>query len=348
MVARMASAVSLASQLDRLAGLDGGSFPVVSLYLNLQADQHGRDRFLPFLRKELAERLRTFGPEGPERESLEKDAERIRTYVEEVDRSANGLALFACSGAGVFEVVTLAAPVEEHRLYISDQPHLYPLARVIDGYPRYAVLLADTNSAKIVVVALNAVQQTEEIHGTKTKRHKMGGWAQARYQRHVDNYHLHHAKEAVDALARIVRDESIESIVVAGDEVIVPMLKDELPKHLRDRVVDFMRLDARAPEQEILGASLEAMREKDAATDRERVTALLDAYRANGLATVGVLPTRRALDVGQVDEILIAREEGADVLIAKARQTGAAVRIIQDAALLAATEGVGAFLRYKL
>jgi len=196
------------------------------------------DQFEPFLRKELDERIATYGAQGPERDSLLKDAEKIRTYVAQVERSANGLAVFASSGAELFEAVTLSAPIPEHRLYLSDHPHLYPLARLIDEYPRYAVLLADTHSARIFVFAVNTVEREAQIEGPKTKHHKKGGWAQARYQRHTENYHLHHAKDVVDALGRIVREDRIGSVIIAGDEVIVPLLREQLTKEIADRLVD--------------------------------------------------------------------------------------------------------------
>jgi peptide subunit release factor 1 (eRF1) len=361
----------LSAQLDRLAALIPGPYPVISLYLNLQPDDRGRDRYDAFVRKTLPERLATFPGEGPERASLERDREKIRTYLQSLDASANGLALFACSGADLFEAIALTAPIAEHRLYISDQPHLYPLARVIDEYPRYAVLVADTHRARIFVVAANAVERAAGVESDKTKRHKMGGWSQARYQRNVDNFRTQHAKEAVDMLTRIVRDEQIPSIVIGGDEVVVPMLKRELPKDVAERLVDVLPLDIRAPEHEILRSSLEALRRQDAQSDRERVDGLLNAYRGNGLGTVGVDSVSRALELGQVLELLItsrpdaidtagrstgnaspaersAEERIADDLIVKARQTGAAVRFIQDSELLAPFGGVGAFLRFAL
>ena len=52
----------LSAQLDRLAEWDPGPFPVVSLYLNLQADDKGRDNFEPFLRKELSDRIASLQP----------------------------------------------------------------------------------------------------------------------------------------------------------------------------------------------------------------------------------------------------------------------------------------------
>ena len=366
----MPTAQTLSAQLDRLAAFENGPFPVISLYLNMQPDQHGRDNFESFLRKELPDRVKTYGAEGPERESLEKDVKKIESYLADVDRSANGLALFACSGADLFQAIPLAAPIDEHKLFIANEPHLYPLARVADAYPRFAVLVANTNSARIFVVAANAVQQTQEVEGTKTKRHKMGGWSQARYQRHIDNYHAHHAKEVVDTLARIVQQEEIESIIIAGDEVIVPLLKQQLPKELSDRIVDVMNMDIRTPDHEVLETTVAAMREKDAESDRERVEELMGAYRGNGLAVVGVKETTRALEMGQVDELVItalpsmidakkkggkgaegertAEERLADELVTKAHQTSASIRFIEDASLLSGFGGVGAFLRFKV
>src|SRR2546422_994878 len=54
---RMPQLEQLATRLDRLADFEACPFPVISLYLNLQADEHGKDRFEPFLRKELADQI---------------------------------------------------------------------------------------------------------------------------------------------------------------------------------------------------------------------------------------------------------------------------------------------------
>ena len=246
--------------------------------------------------------------------------------------------------------------VDQHRLYISNQPHLYPLAQILGTSPRYLALLADTNSARIFVFAATGVERVEEVSGTKTKRMKIGGMAQARYQRHTENFHLHHAKEVVDVVARLVRDEGIEQIVIAGDDLIVPLLREQLPKDIAERVVDVVKLDIRAPQREVLDTTLAALREKDAQTDSERVEALLDAYRAGGLACVGVGNVRKAFELGQVDELLIAAapdvidgpDGTADDLVAQAARTSAKVCVIEEASLLEPVGGVGAFLRFRV
>jgi peptide chain release factor subunit 1 len=296
--------------------------------------------------------------------------------------SANGIALFACAGAGnFFETIQLDAPIENNRLFVYEQPHLYPLARLMDQYPRYAVLVANTNSARIFVFGRGAKLDSEEIKNRKTNRTKVGGWSQMRYQRHLANYHLHHAKEVIEVLERVVREDKAEHILLAGDDVIIPLLREQMPPQLADHVIDVLSLDINAPEQEVFQSSMEALKEHDSQTDAEKVGRLLNEYRGNGLAVVGVADTLTALLNGQADDLLISAAPGeitydegrvkeilaaygttagepgtdaseprmvADEMVKRAQASAATVTFIEDASLLAEVGGVGATLRYRI
>src|SRR3982750_679560 len=90
--------------LERLLAFEPTSLPVISVYLNTQADQHGRTPDLaPYLQREFKSIARTWPAASPERESFDKDAGKILAYIEDrLDESANGLAMFACHGSGEF------------------------------------------------------------------------------------------------------------------------------------------------------------------------------------------------------------------------------------------------------
>lgn len=324
--------LSLGKLMDRLAAFEHTDLPFISLYLNMQADQHGQQDYERFLRKEFRERARAYAAHTPERESFDRDTERITAYLSDNARaSANGVVIFACAGANdFFEAVQLDAPIENHRLYIYNQPHLYPLARLMDQFPRYAVLVADTNRARIFVFGRGTTIEAEEIQNVKINRHKAGGWSQMRFQRHADNYHLHHAKEVVETLERIVNQDNAQHVVLAGDEVIIPVLREQLPKALEEKVIDIVSLDINTPEHEIFDATMESMREHDAQTDAEKVERLMNEYRSGNLGVVGARRTLEALTMGQVDELLItasmseiqAAEEDIDKLELEAVITG--------------------------
>jgi peptide chain release factor subunit 1 len=375
-------ATLLQEQFERLVAFPPTTFPVISLYLNAEPDQHGKDDVERFLRRELPARGRTFEPRSADRESYDRDVERIQTWVQENLRpSANGVAIFACAGADdFFEAVQLEVPVKEHRLYVYNQPQLYELARLTDAYPRYAAVVLDSQLARIFVFALGGTVGQAEIEGESRNRHQAGGWSQARYQRHVDNQRQQHAKETVAALDRIVRDEAINHIVLAGDEVMVPAFQEELPQHLKEKLVDdVLRLDITAPEHEVLRATLDAMSSEDRREDADRVRRAIEGYRAGGLGVAGLGATLVALIRSQVGELLISEEFEArytdplprnspllppelvaelpeevesvdlgDELVTRAKATGATVSFIENPTLLAEVDGVAGLLRFTL
>jgi peptide subunit release factor 1 (eRF1) len=378
-----ALATPMREQLEKLAAFEPQDLPVLSLYLSLAADQHGRDQYDAFIRKAFADRQKAFKENTPERSSFDQDMERIQSYLgDDVNRSANGLALFACHGAdGFFQAIQLQAPVDEHWLFIGSVPHLYPLAKLADQYPRYAAVVLDTHQARIVVFGLGEVERKAEVNNVKTRRNSMGGWSQARYQRRAENFHLHHVKEVAETLDKIVSAENIPHIVIVGDDVVVPLVKEQLPQRLMDKLVDVVRMEKDVPEDELLRATLEALRQKDAESDIECVEEVVGSWQANGLGTVGPEAVLNALQLGQVDELLITGvpavlkpvqnmasvtgELTADTsapsgpgesqkirlaseLVTRAQQTGARVRIIEDPALLSDFGGAAARLRYRV
>jgi peptide subunit release factor 1 (eRF1) len=184
----------------------------------------------------------------------------------------------------------------------------------------------------------------------------------------------------MERLAQIVREDKISHIILAGDQVAIPLLQEHIPREMVS-MVEVMKIDIHASEQDVLTATLAKLLEQEARTAAEKVDRLMQQYRGRGLAVAGLQETLEALTKGQVEELLIsgaieeshplpeeveailAREvpdsEGGtkgeeprqaslpDLLVTKAKRTGATVTIIEDAALLESVGGVAAFLRWR-
>jgi hypothetical protein len=142
-----------------------------------------------------------------------------------------------------------------------------------------------------------------------------------------------------------------------------------------------IKLDIHASEQDVLTATLAKLQGQEASTGAEKVERLMQQYRGRGLAVAGPLETLEALARGQVEELLISGglEDGhprpeevqailapeisdseggtkseeprqasvPDLLVTKAKQTGARVTFVEDTALLESIGGVGGFLRWR-
>ncbi len=368
--------------MDSLLTFGAIPAPVISLYLDARVNEHGKRNFMPFVRKQLSERVKSYPTQSEERASVEEDFVRIMRYLEDGVRDpTQGLALFACSALDdYFQVGQFEVHFERNRLVVSERPHVYPLARLIDQYRRYAVVLADTNRAQIFVFAAGRAVEQNDIENVKTKHTSVGGWSQSRYQRHEENYHLHHAKEVVDALERTLREDQIEHVILAGDEaVVIPLLKEQMSKELLEKVIDTISLGIDTPEHELLEETLTAFSRHDSLTDMQQVERLLGEFRGDNLAVAGVPDTLAALSNGQVEEMLIVaaadslkfdEEEVrkvlkvygaddipetldaravADELIRRANQMSAArTTFVEDVTRLEQLGGVGALLRYRV
>lgn len=223
---------SLTPLINRLAAFEPNGAPFISIYLDAQANQHGRSQFAVWLKKELADRGKEYGEDTPESQSFNFVAEQIMAAAEKIVPEAGGAAIFASVDAEnadepgtFFEIAQFVAPIEENEMIVSDRPFIFPLARLIEQNPRYACVWADTNAARIFVfggeLAINAETaaeaEIESIQNVKTQRQQQGGWSQQRFQRRLENFHQQHAKEVAETLDKLVRDEKIEMVVLSGD-----------------------------------------------------------------------------------------------------------------------------------
>ena len=347
--------------LDRLARVSSQAAPVVSVYLDLRPDQRGRKHHLEFFDRAMDEQIATFNSSSPAHRQLQRSAQRIRKFIQTETRvSAAAAAIFSCAGdPDVFEALQLDVPIDGHRLYIDRQPHLFPLARLTDEYAKYATLVVDTNAARLFVFAIGALQRKLTIANEKpTRTPGVDVFSEGEYQRNSENLHKRHMKEVARAVERVVREEHVRQIFVAGGDVALPLLRNELPNELRTKVLEIANIDMNASDAGVLERTLEAFKQTDAVRDRDDVTLVLDAFRARGLGTIGLERVRAALTLGQVDRLLLPAvakvrpphlsEAVIEDLLITARRTDAAVTFIEESGVLDPAGGVAAFLRFRL
>lgn len=312
-------------------------------------------------------------PRGTERDSFEADAARIRAYLHEgrFDPAAHGVAIFACAGEGIWEVVELPVPVPT-RLLVDRGPVIYPLARVEDTYDRYALCLANSQTARVYVVALGRATHEETIKGPSINYKMTGGWCQRRIQERIKNAVAHHFRQVAQRLEEIVFSEEIPRIVLSGDEIAQTEFRRHLSPRALERVVEMNRLDTKLPEHEAISRSLAAILEAEAEEGRDRARQALDAVLADGLGAAGPEAVAIALRRSAVDTLLLdpsfdgtgwrgalepelaARPAGGDegaaareTFTSLAVQTGAEVEFVEGSEELARMGGVAALLRWR-
>ncbi len=345
--------------LRKLAALDAADVPVVSAYLDMRPQATGQDPSVRSGRIVLKDRLReiekALGPRGPDLESFRADAERIERYLDdEAPAASQGLAIFACHGHDLFEVVH-AGVAFENQVTADRVPHIFQLARLLDEQETSVVAVADSNTARLFVTRTGAIEEVggpddDSIH---YRKRSTGGWSEARYQRHIDKHRANFAREAAAEIDRLIGAEGATRLILAGDEVAMTPLLDTLSPAARQLMHgEPLRLDIRTPRDDVAAEVAPLLAQAEAEDACAVADRLVQAVRASGLGVAGLDRTRTALDYGQVDTLVLdpaaQLDEGVmNALIRQAATTSADVEFVEGHEQLGALGGVGALLRYR-
>ena len=370
----------LQSTLQALTAQPSTEHPYLSIYLDWTPDGNGDRHSI----RELEEQLDVIGARLQERnadlDSFNTDRERIMEYVTtEAPVDARGLAIFACDAESIWEALPLQVPLET-KIAEDRYPHVFDLARIIDDYETYAIVLADSQESRIWVVALSDVTQAAETEAEEeVSRVEVGGWSQARYQRHTDHVIKAHTREIADRLSRVIKRYDVQHVIIAGNDSIKGIVREMLPETIKEKLVDFINLDIDSNMQSIMETIEPMMREVEHEQEADDLATLEEQVGAQNLGVAGVAETAMALTKGQVQTLIMHQDfhatggecphcgtlrpglrptcpyDGAEMqqvdlretFTARALQQGAAIQVVEASEFLDKHEGVGALLRYR-
>jgi peptide chain release factor subunit 1 len=350
--------VALRDLMRRLAEATSTDAPILSVYVDVRPQAHGER---PAERAELTvvrDRLEALAdahePHSTARSSLDADRKRIDRLLEGEDLGGvEGVAIFACDRIGLWETVAAQAAFDT-QVSAGPTADLFQLARLLDDQVSAVVAVVDTNTCRLFVTRRGGLaERTGPDEGPEEhRRRQAGGWSQARYQRHIDMQDRRFAKEAAEAIERLVSREKPAHVLLAGDERAIAVLDPQLSDAVRPMVEHVARIQIRAKAAEVREEIVPILAALEEADSQEAADRAIAGWRAGALGTVGIDGTATALEAGQVDELII--DETADLdedlrgeLIRQASLTDASVEIVREHPELLRHDGVAATLRYR-
>ena len=347
-------------KFDNLAAQSFDDTPVLSVYLDMrpQATQGspGQRSAETFLADRLGEIRATMPTRTAARDSFDADAVRIEDYIRtNFDVSKAGFACFACHAHELFQTFETAQPFE-NQVAFRPAADLYQLAALMDAYEAAVIAVVDTNTARLFVQRYGRFNEVGGPDDTNKKRYTktaVGGWSQKRYQRTIDNNRAEFASESAHAIEQLVAREGATRLILAGNEVALPLLRDALSPNVQALVYDEpVRIDIRASEHDVADEVWPILAEIEAEQSQSVADRLVSQVRGNNLGVAGVERTRAALRRGQVDTLVIDSQAGLDEgvrseLVSMAAASSAAIEVVDGHAALGGLGGVGGLLRYQ-
>jgi rubrerythrin len=372
--------------LKRFAERGPSPWPVLSVYVNTRPIGPQMATYRPYFKKRMAEELKRVGPRSPEHESLTVDFARAQHFLDyELKDTTRAAAVFASyADDDLFLPVQVSREFAEPLVTVGPLPTIFPLIRMADRRARAAVLLSDSNTARLFVISLGAVEVRREVRSPALHKPKQAGELDpASLQHRVEEAWRKHARQAVQVLEELIREEPVSWIVIAGEEPIAAALAGNVSPAHRDKLLARQSWDIRIAEAE-LAAQVDALvEEKEKERRRARALDLVDRSGA-GETVLGVAPVVDALRGSRVSSLVLSETMPPDApawacrvchafdagpapaacpacgapqahavplreeLAARAQGVGAAVHFVEARAASAFDErgGIGAELRY--
>ncbi len=314
--------------LRALAERDDRDGPVVSLYLNL-GDPGRIDTELNSLVRTASQGLEADGRfDREQRKALDrllKDLhERVKAEVGPETRERL-LVVFADPG-GLWRELRLPAPLPS-RMVIQEGPCTLPLTRLLDAFPRYRVLVADTRSARLFALQLGAFEEApgflvrDEVPDRVSAKKSMAvsawgvysGMGDQKIQRHVED-HLHrHLVRVAERLFDTHKKDPIQRLILAApDEGTVSRVRDHLHSDLQRRVLGTFNARPEDADPELREKALATAREVELLEERALVERIADLHHSGGLGAQGLEPVLSALRMGQVHTLVLKEDFSAE------------------------------------
>jgi peptide subunit release factor 1 (eRF1) len=303
---------------DRIRELAGRrtSTVVTSCYLDVDGRRHPRhadyEAQLEHLMRDGRERAAAFGPEAAR--SVAADLDRIAAWVRQgFDRSrVRGLAFFACSDDGWFEVVESPLPVA-NSVAVNHTPHVRPLESVLQAYERFAVVLVDRQRARLFRFELGELTEHTEVFEAALRGapaaagagHPGQGSRGAAVQRRTGEVAHRNLKHAADVTFAELQRAPVDHLILGGPHEVVVEFEGLLHPWIRELVVDRLAIPATAGADDVRQAALCV----EAAVARRNEAVLVGRLRdavATGTGVAGLEATLAAMVERRVDLLLVS------------------------------------------
>lgn len=245
-----------------------------------------------------------------------QDLERILRIAEGLHGN-EGFAkvVFSCSDRGLWREFDVPPASFSTRLFVNRRFHLKPLAALFSAYPKLWVALADQQNARVLEVEFGKTRQQLAVKNPISRHGRsdgFGGYDGGHAQRHKEDEVRRHYREVAEFLKNGAQRRQFDAIMFGCNDVNWPDLQAQLHPDVAKRTLGhFSGEIAGMPDEQIVSEALRIAQESLRKHHYALLDETLDGARANGRGVTGLRRVLRALELGEIDTLLMSQDYSA-------------------------------------
>jgi peptide chain release factor subunit 1 len=165
--------------------------------------------------------------------------------------------------------------------------------------------VVDKEKARLFTMFVGDITERTEIFDEVPGWHKQGGWAQARFQRHIEDHVNRHLKHVADTVFAFYKSEGFGNIIIGGSQDVRTRFYRVLHSYLQGIVAGYISVDVGSNINDILDAARRVDDEVEERRSAEVAGALLGSSRQGYVTVTGLKDTVRALEEGRVHTLVL-------------------------------------------
>jgi hypothetical protein len=223
--------------------------------------------------------------------------------------------VFSCSNRNVWREFDVPAGSFSTRLFVNRRFYLKPVATLFCDHPKLWVALADRQNARVLELEFGEVRQQFEISNPMPRHGRsdgFGGYDGGHAQRHKEDEVRKHFREVTEFLKNAAERKQFDALVFGCNEVNWPDLQAQLHPDVAKKTLghfsgEITSLSDEKAASEGLRVAQETLRKHHYSVLNEA----LDEARANGRGATGLRRVLRALELGEVDTLVMSQDYSA-------------------------------------
>jgi peptide subunit release factor 1 (eRF1) len=241
--------------------------------------------------------------------SIESDFKNIQDYVN-LKFSRNNvqtLVIFSCSARKFWKVVTANVPTHD-LLVVQARPLYRPLSLMLDEYKRFLFILIERSKARLFEIYAGEILEHTDILDdvpSKVREGGYGGYEERRIERHIGDHVRQHFKHVAEAAYDFSKKYSNDHVIIAGTDENARDFRQYLHYSLASQVVAIVQDDFHSGPAEVLSKTMNIEKEIHKSEETELLKRLFNEVNSEGLGIVGLDSILVALQVGQVNQLLV-------------------------------------------
>jgi len=304
--------------IQRLSKLGGKEHYITSLYLSIDRHQKSDYKIIAKdLLKDRRQKLSEYKNNGrlsrTQATSIASDFDKLEQYVQHDfvhKEQSKGLVLFSSSANQFWEIFELPQEVPNY-LNADLDPYVRPLSELLCDHRSYAILLVDSQKAKILEVNLGFVREHADIRDPVNPRIKFGGIDGTQEQKLENAHHEQtnkHYKHVAAETEKLFHARDLMWLVIGGRQDIIHRFEMLLSGPVRKSVIGHIVVDPDAPLVTILSKAEDVAHMAEQKHENELIERLRsEAHGHGGKGIFGLQPTLQHLRRGGVNTLVISK-----------------------------------------